>query len=74
MTEQVTMQDGTKQDLIAHLDETHHKGTKGFTDAFLNAMHRSLHLQESDSPPEHDHPDIKAEAEEAEAEESQPAG
>lgn len=65
MTEHVTMQDGTEQDLIAHLGDTHHKGTRGFTDKFLVKMHRSLHLQEgTENPPEHQHPDIKAEEEE----------
>lgn len=69
MTAQVTLQDGTAQDLTAHLGDTHHKGTRGLTDGFLDRMHRSLHL-ESDAPPEHDHPDIQAEAPD---EESAPA-
>lgn len=71
MTEHVTMPDGTEQDLVAHLGDTHHKGTRGLTDAFLNKMHRSLHLEEgSGTPPEHQHPDIRPDSDE----EPQPAG
>jgi len=71
VTEHVTMQDGTEQELLAHLSETHHKGTRGLTDTFLAKMHRSLHLQEgAQTQPEHEHPDITAEEPE---EDPQPA-
>jgi hypothetical protein len=52
---QVTMTDGTETDLIEHLRLVHQKGTRGFTEEYLAALHDSLHHRKRDSLPEHDH-------------------
>ena len=52
------MQDGTEQELTDHLRDTHHKGTRGFTDEYLRNLHRTLHQRtREDAEPEHRHPD-----------------
>lgn len=57
MTAHVTMQDGTEQELVGHLRDTHHKGTRGFTEEYLRNLHVTLHQRDrSEAEPEHRHP------------------
>ena len=51
------MDDGTESPLVDHIRDTHQKGTRGFTEEYLNTMHRTLHQRkyEPDMEPEHPH-------------------
>jgi hypothetical protein len=56
MSAEVTMEDGSAADLIAHLTQDHRKGTRGFTAEYLANLHETLHDHKRDSLPEHTHP------------------
>ena len=55
MTTNVTMADGTQQELLDHLHEAHQKGTEGLTEEFLTDLHKTLHQPDRDLAPEHEH-------------------
>lgn len=55
------MEDGTEQELLGHLREAHHKGTRGLTEKYLSNLHRGLHQRTpEDAEPVHSHPEIQA--------------
>lgn len=54
----ITMQDGTDKSLHVHLRDDHHKGTRGYTDAFLGRMHNQLHDHKHEA--EHTHAEQNA--------------
>ena len=58
---QVTMEDGREGPLEDHLREAHQKGTRGFTEDYLDTMHRDLHQRkrEPEEELEHRHPDAQ---------------
>lgn len=57
MTRQVTMEDGTEEELLGHLRDAHHKGTRGLTEAYLSNLHLALHQRKrEDSERVHSHP------------------
>jgi hypothetical protein len=60
VTSQVTMEDGTRHELLAHLHDAHQKGTRGLTEDYLRNLHHTLH-QRSRSDPEHTHPGEQSE-------------
>jgi hypothetical protein len=66
MTTVITMQDGTEMTLDEHLGSDHRKGTRGFTDAFLERMHTQLHDHKHEAP-EHAHADLIPEQRQPEA-------
>jgi hypothetical protein len=51
------MDDGTEMPLMDHLQEAHHKGTRGFKDEFLLTLHRTLHQRSGEVEMEHQHLD-----------------
>ena len=55
MTSQVFMDDGSESPLIDHLRDEHKKGTRGYTDEYLESMHTGLHRRARDPLPEHQH-------------------
>lgn len=58
MTRQVTMEDGTEQELLGHLRDAHRKGTRGLTEEYLSNLHRGLHQRtRKDAEPVHSHPE-----------------
>lgn len=59
MATQVTMEDGTESPLVDHLRDAHQKGTRGFTEEYLDSLHRTLHRRkrEPEEELEHTHPD-----------------
>ncbi len=57
MTTQVTNEDGSEVNLVEHLSHVHQKGTKGFTDDYLDMLHKTLHQRKHDPLPEHSHPE-----------------
>ena len=61
MSTEVTMADGTADDLAGHLRDVHQKGTKGFTEEYLANLHKTLHQRKHDPLPEHTHPELSAE-------------
>lgn len=57
MTQQVTMDDGTERELVGHLRDEHHKGTRGLTEAYLSNLHHALHQRtREDAERVHSHP------------------
>ena len=62
MSTQVTMEDGTQQELQTHLHDEHQKGTRGFTDEYLRTLHTVLHQRQREAGPEHKHPGAGGEA------------
>ena len=59
MATQVTMEDGTESPLVDHIRDAHQKGTRGYTEEYLDTMHRALHQRkrEPEEELEHRHPD-----------------
>ena len=53
MSTQVTMDDGTEMSLMDHLQEAHHKGTRGLKDDFLRTLHQTLHQRRGETELEH---------------------
>jgi hypothetical protein len=62
----ITMEDGTEVELQDHLHEVHHKGTKGFTEAFLSSMHERLHDHKHEAEHAHSAADLIPRQREAE--------
>lgn len=57
MSTQVTMEDGTRQELVEHLRDQHRKGIRGFTEEYLRSLHVTLHQRNRPAEPEHAHLD-----------------
>jgi hypothetical protein len=66
MTTLITMQDGTEMALDEHLGNDHSKGTRGFTEDFLERMHAQLHDHKHEAP-EHAHAELIPEQRQPEA-------
>lgn len=49
------MDDGTEMSLMDHLQEAHHKGTRGLKDDFLRTLHQTLHQRRGETELEHQH-------------------
>jgi hypothetical protein len=64
---QVTMEDGTESPLVDHIRDAHQKGTRGYTEEYLDTMHRALHKRkrEPEEELEHRHPDAAGEGDRA---------
>lgn len=56
MSTQITMEDGTRQELTEHLHGEHQKGTRGFTEDYLRNLHVTLHQRNRSTELEHSHP------------------
>jgi len=54
---QVTMEDGTQQELTEHLHDDHQKGIRGLTEDYLRNLHATLHQRNRSPEPEHAHLD-----------------
>lgn len=57
---QVTMEDGTESPLVDHMRDAHQKGTRGYTEEYLDGLHRNLHQRkrEPEEELEHRHPGV----------------
>jgi hypothetical protein len=55
------MEDGREGPLDDHLRDAHQKGTRGFTEEYLDSMHKDLHerKREPEEELEHRHPDAQ---------------
>jgi hypothetical protein len=60
---QVTMEDGTQQELTDHLHGDHQKGIRGFTEEYLRNLHATLHQRNRSPEPEHTHLDVESDEE-----------
>jgi hypothetical protein len=60
VTTHVVMEDGSEHPLLDHLREGHQKGTRGFTEAYLANLHRTLHQRDREPAPEHTHAQTEA--------------
>ena len=63
MATQVTMEDGSESPLVDHIRDAHQKGTRGYTEEYLDTMHRALHQRkrEPEEELEHKHPNAAGE-------------
>jgi hypothetical protein len=64
---QVTMEDGSESPLVDHIRDAHQKGTRGYTEEYLDGMHRALHQRkrEPEEELEHRHPGAAGEGDRA---------
>jgi hypothetical protein len=58
LSTRVSNEDGTAVELADHLTLEHKKGTRGFTNEYLENLHKTLHTRRRDPLPEHRHPEL----------------
>jgi hypothetical protein len=71
---QVTMEDGTESPLVDHMRDAHQKGTSGFTEDYLDGLHRNLHQRKREPEEELEHRHPGAAGEDARGEDARGAG